>query len=236
MLFLSILTKTTTSWKTSLCVSLTFGAITFVTIYLFYRASNYARTSLYAILGWLLLQGIVARSGFYEDTSGMPPRFVLAVLPTFAMMAILFFTKKGKQFIHSLDEAKLTLLHTVRIVVEMVLLWLFMAGTLPEVMTFEGRNFDILAGLTAPIIYYFGYQKQRLSRNVLLLWNVVCVLLLLNVVIHAIFALPSSFQQIAFDQPNIAVLHFPFIWLPSVVVPLVMFSHFVCIYKLLKRV
>ncbi|HVF96549.1 MAG TPA: hypothetical protein VM871_04480, partial [Flavisolibacter sp.] len=38
----------------------------------------------------------------------------------------------------------------------------------------------------------------------------------------------------AFDQPNIAVLYFPFIWLPSFIVPVVLLSHLVCIRQLLK--
>jgi hypothetical protein len=40
------------------------------------------------------------------------------------------------------------------------------------------------------------------------------------------------FQQFAFDQPNIAVLYFPFIWLPSCVVPLVLLSHLAAIRQL----
>jgi len=61
---------------------------------------------------------------------------------------------------------------------------------------------------------------------------VMCLLLLLNVVITAIFAIPSPVQKIAFDQPNIAVLYFPFNLLPTIVVPLVLFAHCVAIKRL----
>jgi hypothetical protein len=37
----------------------------------------------------------------------------------------------------------------------------------------------------------------------------------------------------AFDQPNIAVLYFPFNWLPSCIVPLVLLSHLAAIRQLL---
>ena len=40
----------------------------------------------------------------------------------------------------------LTLLHIVRVPVEIVLYWLFISKAIPGLMTFNGRNFDILAG------------------------------------------------------------------------------------------
>jgi len=37
---------------------------------------------------------------------------------------------------------------------------------------------------------------------------------------------------LAFDQPNIAVLYFPFSWLPTYVVPVVLFCHLAALRKL----
>ena len=102
-------------------------------------------------------------------------------------------------------------------------------------MTFEGRNPDIFSGLTAPFIYYFGYVKQKLSRSILLFWNFLCLGLLANIVLNAIFAFPGPIQKYAFDQPNIAVMYFPFIWLPCCIVPLVLFSHLVTIRQLFLK-
>jgi hypothetical protein len=113
-----------------------------------------------------------------------------------------------------------------------VLLWLAIYKTIPQLMTFEGRNFDILSGITAPFIYYFGYVTGKLHRSLLLIWNLLCIALLVNVVTIAILAVPTPFQKLAFDQPNIAVLYLPFIWLPAVLVPMVLFSHLVCIRQL----
>ena len=44
-----------------------------------------------------------------------------------------------------------------------------------------------------------------------------------------------QFQQFAFDQPNLAILQFPFSWLACCVVPLVLFSHLVCLSFLFKK-
>jgi hypothetical protein len=102
-------------------------------------------------------------------------------------------------------------------------------------MTFEGRNFDILCGLTAPFIYYFGYVKPVLSKKILLAWNVICLLLLANIAIIAVLSAPLPIQQLAFDQPDIALLYFPFVWLPCFVVPVVLFAHLTTIRRLYAK-
>ena len=59
--------------------------------------------------------------------------------------------------------------------------------------------------------------------------------LLLNIVFIAIFSAPFSFQKFAFEQPNIAVLFFPFSWLPAFIVPVVLFCHLASIRQLIKH-
>ena len=103
-------------------------------------------------------------------------------------------------------------------------------------MTFEGRNFDIISGLTAPLIYYFGYVKNTLNKAVIIGWNIVCLLLLVNIVIMAVLSAPFPFQQLAFDQPNTAILHFPFTLLPGCIVPIVLFAHLISLRNLMKSV
>jgi hypothetical protein len=171
---------------------------------------------------WLTLEGIVGYSGFYTVTNTLPPRFIFLILIPVLLIIATFFTEPGKQFIDSLDVKWLTLLHVVRIPVELVLYWLFLNKAVPELMTFEGRNLDILSGLTAPIVFYFGYVKKSLGKYALLAWNIVCLGLLVNIVSNAVLSAPFPFQKFAFDQPNIAVLYFPFVWLPCCIVPLVL--------------
>lgn len=166
----------------------------------------------------------------------LPPRFLLAVLPTLVLISVLFSLQNGRKWLSELDIKMLTYLHVVRVPVELVLLGLYFSGGVPQIMTFEGRNFDILSGITAPFIVHYGIIQQRLSPILMLLWNIVCLLLLLNIVSIAILSAPFPFQQYSFDQPNIAILYFPFIWLPACIVPLVLFSHLVCIRFYCKEI
>ncbi|MBI3233348.1 MAG: hypothetical protein HYZ42_04800 [Bacteroidetes bacterium] len=214
-------------------ISIVFGLTTFLTVWLFYKAANNSRTFFIIIMAWLALQAVIGISGFYVITTAVPPRFPLLVLPPFLLILWLFITSSGRKFVDSLDVKTLTLLHTIRIPVEIVLLWLSMYQMIPVLMTFEGRNFDIISGLTAPIVFYYGYIKQKLSRNILLLWNFVCLGLLVNIVTNAVLSVQTPFQKFAFDQPNIGILHFPFVWLPCCVVPIVLLSHLATIRQLL---
>ena len=102
-------------------------------------------------------------------------------------------------------------------------------------MTFEGRNLDIISGLTAPLIYYIVFVKKWAGNTLLLVWNIICLCLLLNIVATAVLSAPFPFQQLGFDQPNIAILYFPFVWLPCCIVPIVFFSHLVSIRYLLRN-
>jgi hypothetical protein len=216
-------------------LALALGFTTFLTVFFFYKAAGKSRITLVILLGWLLLQAIVGLSGFYTVTDVMPPRFMLTLMPPLILIAVLFATATGRMYIDRLNTKTLTLLHSIRVPVEFILLGLFLHKGIPQLMTFEGRNFDIIAGLTAPLIYYFGFVKNKLSIRLMLIWNFLCLVTLINIVANAILSAPFPFQQFAFDQPNIAVLYFPYVWLPACVVPLVLFSHLVSIRHLKRR-
>ncbi len=182
---------------------------------------------------WLFIQGILSYNGFYLNFKTFPPRFGLAILPP--LITIILLLIKSRSFIGRLSIETLTYLHTVRIPVELVLYWLFLSKQVPKLMTFEGRNFDIIAGITAPFIGYLCFTKEKMNRKIALIWNLVSIGLLLNIVINALLSVPSPFQKFAFDQPNIGLAHFPFIWLPAFIVPTVLFSHIVSIIKLRNK-
>jgi len=202
-----------------------FAATTLLTVWLFYRAAGRSKLVLFTLLGWMALVSIPAVAGFFLNTHTLPPRMLLLVGPGLLTIAILFFTRRGRQFLDGLDVSQLTLLHIVRVPVELTLFSLFMAKMIPQIMTFEGWNFDIISGLTAPVVYWLVFRWKVLGRKTLIAWNLLCLALVLNIVGIAILAVPTPFQQIAFEQPNTGVLYFPFVWLPGIVVPLVILSH-----------
>lgn len=206
-----------------------------LTVFLFWQACGRSRTFLLLILGWCSVQSLVSLTGFYTQTNSIPPRFVLLVGPILFTVILLFFLPKGRAWVDTFDLQRLTLLHSVRFPVELVLMWLSTQKLVPELMTFEGLNFDILSGITAAPLVYLVFLRKKAGRKLLLAWNFICLVLLLNIVYLAIFSAPTPFQKFAFEQPNVAVFYFPFMLLPGCVVPLVLFSHLAAIRNLLRN-
>jgi hypothetical protein len=213
-------------------IDLVFVGTTLLTLLLLYKASGFSKTVIVVTLAWLVLQAVVGLSGFYVATTGGPPRFALLLVPPLLFIVMLFVVRGGRRFLDGLDVRVLTLLHMVRIPVELTLYWLYLHKAVPRAMTFEGRNFDILCGLTAPLVWYFGFVKPRLGKRVLIWWNVVCLLLLANIAVTAVLSASPRFQQFGFEQRNIALFYFPFVWLPCCLVPTVLLAHLAAIRQL----
>jgi hypothetical protein len=216
-------------------VSLLFIVTTLISGFLFYLASHKSNMVLAGMVALSCVHMGLGLSGFYTNTSGFPPRFALLIVPQLLLFIFLFVTNKGRLFLDGLDIKKMTLLHIVRIPVEIALYLLAASKFIPELMTFEGYNFDILSGISAIIIYYFVFVKQVGGKSILLIWNIVCLILVIIIVVLAILSAPTPFQQLAFDQPNIALAYFPFVWLPSIIVPIVFISHLAAIRQLLRQ-
>jgi len=210
-----------------------FMLTTLATIWLLFKALKIKKYLLLIIL-WMLIVSILGLSGFYRNVDAFPPRFVFLLGPGILIVLIIFLSKRGKEVMDTLNLKWLTLLHTVRVPVEIVLYGMFLEGLIPYLMTFEGYNFDILSGITAPIIYYFTFIKKRIDYKGLLLWNFICLGLLINVLTIAALSAQTPFQKFAFEQPNIGVIYFPFVWLPAIIVPIVLFSHLASIKQLLS--
>ena len=213
-------------------ISLGFIGLTFFTVMMFYKASCKNRGVMLIVLSVALFQAVLSQRGFFLNSEAMPPRIMFIMLPSLILIIAAFFTKSGKRLIATLDIRVYTYLQTVRVGVEIVLYYLFLYQLIPESMTFAGRNFDILAGLTAPLIVYLVFTKSAMGRRGFLIWNWISLILVCQVVITGIFSAPSPFQQLAFDQPNIGILYFPFVWLPGIIVPIVIFGHLVTIKRL----
>ncbi|WP_298895101.1 hypothetical protein [uncultured Psychroserpens sp.] len=206
---------------------------TILTLFCFYQ-TNKSKKQLLSISIWMVVVGILGYLGFYQIQNTIPPRFVFLLVPSILFVIIHFFLTRNNTISNEQNLKWLTLLHTIRVPVEIVLYYVFIAGLIPDLMTFEGYNYDILCGISAPIIYYTVFVKKWIGKKGLLIWNFICLGLLVNILTIAILSAQTPIQQLAFDQPNIGVTYFPFVWLPAVIVPIVLYSHLVSIKILLE--
>ena len=207
-----------------------------LTFLLFINAVRNKPTAAIVLVIWLAVTGILSINKVFQNTSTIPPRLMIVIAPAILFIILLLITKRGRKFTDNIDLKKLTLVHIVRVPVEITLFMLSTHKLIPELMTFAGRNFDILSGITAPIVYFVCFKNSQLkNRKLLLVWNFICLGLLLNIVINALLSAPFPFQQFAFDQPNIAILYFPFTWLPCFIVMIVLYSHLAAIRQLVRH-
>ncbi|WP_299116712.1 hypothetical protein [uncultured Winogradskyella sp.] len=219
--------------ETSNPVSIGFILTTIATLWFFYQSSK-SKNVLFTILTWMILVGLLGLIGFYQVKNTTPPRFIFLLGPGIVLVLIYSLTHRGRKFIDEQSLKWLTLLHAVRIPVEIILYYIFLEGYIPDLMTFKGYNYDIISGLSAPIMHYAVFVRHWVGKKGLLIWNFICLGLLINILTIAVLSAQTPLQRLAFNQPNIGATFFPYVWLPAVIVPIVLFSHLASIKQLLS--
>jgi hypothetical protein len=209
-----------------------FFLATVIIAVLLLNAAARSKVVLAVSLAWIALQSAVSFSGFYGVTDSVPPRFFLVVGPPIVVAVAVCLVPAGKRLIDTMDLRWTVLFHTIRILVEVTLFWLFCWKQVPALMTFEHGNLDILVGLTAPLIW-LAYSKGSIGNKGLFAWNALALLSLSNAVGRALLSAPFPFQKLALDQPTVAILHFPFTLLPAFIVPAAFLCHLAIFRKLL---
>lgn len=177
------------------------------------------------ILIWFLFVTVWSASGMMARFEDFPFNFApVVVIPVVSILLLVFFSKGLSEILQQIPTHQIVLLQNFRVFVEVLLWLLFVVNMLPEQMTFEGRNFDILAGLTAPIVSWLLY-KNKLSRTGAVVWNFICLGLLINIVTIAVLSTPSPWR-VFFEEPsNTVVTLFPISFLPGFLVPLALALH-----------
>lgn len=217
-----------------LWVSILFLITWLVTMLFFYYATGKTILLTLLIALWSLLNMGLAYIGFYLDAKQYPFKFLMVLFPSIGMIVYALKEKNLSWIIKKRNLQVSTFTHVVRIPVEICLLYLFYYKYVPKIMTFEGWNFDILVGITAFLVGVLNLKK-RLSRKFLLVWNIMGLILVSFILCIGIFSGDLPLQLLAFEQPNRAVLYFPFILLPATIVPIVVYIHLTDIFKILKE-
>lgn len=184
------------------------------------------------ILIWLAFVAIWSISGAMGKFENFPLNFApILVVPLVTIVLLTIFSKGLKQILERIPPERIIILQNFRVFVEILLWLLFSASMLPEHMSFEGRNFDILAGLTAPFVA-LALSRNKISRTLVIVWNFVCLGLLINIVTIAFLSTPTPLR-VFFEEPSSQVVTlFPISFLPGFLVPLAYTLHFFSLKQL----
>ncbi|WP_316157966.1 hypothetical protein [Cupriavidus sp. BIC8F] len=131
---------------------------------------------------WLLVTAAIAQGGSLAIWDAKPPR--LPAIPLLALIAIIL-VNRAKTFQRLLDVTPRhwpVAMQTFRVGVEIAFWGLFASGMAPEQVTFEGRNFDVLVGLTAPLLA-FAIVRLNPKPGVVIVWNLLGLLILSNAIV-----------------------------------------------------
>ncbi|MDB6054938.1 MAG: hypothetical protein JWN25_2461 [Verrucomicrobiales bacterium] len=213
-------------------IGLTLGLIA-VTGVAFVRLLPYRRATaaLMAMLAWLAMQGILAGKGFFETPHSFPPRMGLIVIP---MLAFLVWVARGKlplTFAEACPGRYLVWFQAFRILVEVTIYKLTQAGLMPREMTFEGRNFDIISGVSAVAMGFVAKKSSVWALKSIISWNLVCAAILCVTVVTGVLSAPGPQRMLMTPIPNRAVLLFPFVYIPAFMVPLAFSLHILSVRK-----
>ncbi|MBL0043810.1 MAG: hypothetical protein IPP33_05155 [Flavobacteriales bacterium] len=181
------------------------------------------------------VQWVLSSKGFYTNETSFPPPQMLVFAPVLIALLATVINKPGRNWLSNLDPVALMMIHVARIPVELTLHEGYVQGLVPQGMTYCGFNFDILSGISAAFMVAWMLGKSPPRRNVQLAWNIACLALLLVVVITAVLSLPSSIQRVNFDRPNVLVMATPYILLPALIVPLVLWAHVASLLRLVGK-
>lgn len=179
-----------------------------------------------------MLTGSLAFYGWLSENQSFPPHILAIIGPAIAGVIWLSFSKSFWQLISPIAQHWILLLQSFRVLMEVLLFYMWQAGLVAQMMTFEGANFDILVGITAPVAAFLAYKFGSRVKTTLIVWNIFGLIALTNVVVRGLLAAPTSMQMIFVEPANTAVFYFPFVWLPAFVVPMAYLLHIISLKKL----
>ncbi|MDP1829303.1 MAG: hypothetical protein Q8L48_38920 [Archangium sp.] len=147
-----------------------------------------------ALLAWFGVVFGLAASGVLGAFERMPPKIPLVALGAVGVGLLVSRVAAVKEALRVMPSWWPVALQTFRAPLELALYLLFTSGQLPEQMTFAGRNFDVLVGLSAPVMAFLIATKRAPAWSQWL-WQLGAVALLINVVGIAITSAPGPLHS-----------------------------------------
>ena len=176
-----------------------------------------------AAITWLGATWAAAETGHLSRLDLWPPPFMALPVAIVALGLVMAFTRFGTRLADGLPLAALIAVQAFRLPLELLMHHAYSEGVMPYQMSYSGWNFDIITGLTAlPVAW--ALHRGLGGRRLVLAWNALGSLLLLNIVVIAVVSTPVI-ALFGPDLLNTWVMFPPFVWLPAVMVLMAFAGH-----------
>ena len=176
-----------------------------------------------AVLAWLLVTALVAASGVLRRFDARPPPFAILALAVGVVGIAVPFSPLGTLLVRGLPLYALVGFQVFRFPLELVMHRAYVEGVMPVQMSYSGRNYDIVTGITGGALGLW-LIRRNVSRWVVAAWNTLGLVLLVNIVTIAIVSTPV-FGWFGNDRLNTFVTYPPFVWLPAILVTAALMGH-----------
>jgi hypothetical protein len=185
-----------------------------------------------ATAAWLAATFAAAASGRLSFAT-VPPTMGVVIVLSLALALRIGLSGTGARIAAGVPLALLVGMQGFRLPLELLLHRAYAEGLMPVQMSYSGRNFDIVTGITAIILAAALWMApQRVSPRLVLLWNLLGLTLLANVVTIAILSAPTPLR-VFMNEPSTAwTTQAPFVWLPAVFVLAALAGHIVIFRRL----
>lgn len=185
------------------------------------------------LLFYLFIQSIIAEADIFNDFSTMPPKILILPVSWLLFTVFVMLNGKTRSIIAGIPPQWLMYFQVYRIAVEWVLWRLFVEGIIPVQMTFEGYNYDILAGILLPLAGWLVFEKKVLSIRWAILANFIGLGLVLTIFYIAVRSAPGPIGS-EWEDPvrNTMIAYWPLVWLPGLVAPAAIMVHVFSLWKL----
>jgi hypothetical protein len=215
-----------------------FQALVAVVAVLVARQLRRAGWSTPAVLGFLVLYlaipALLVRAGVLDRYDPLPAPALLVVLVLTLTTVGITLGPPGARIAASAALGWVVAFQAFRIVVEWILHRLYVEGVVPVQMTYAGRNFDIVTGITGLALGVWLLSGRAAPRGVVLAWNLLGLGLLINIVTIAVLSTPVSFRAFSEGPANLLPSTLPWVWLPSLLVQTALGSHLL-VLRMLRR-
>lgn len=181
----------------------------------------------------LVVPGLLAAGGFLDRYHPLPaPVFILVAIVA-VVNVVLMVSRVGAALVSSVSLTWLVGFQAFRIPVEWWLHRGFIEGFVPVQMTYAGRNFDVVSGLTA-LGLALWLAVGRPHKAIVMAWNILGLALLANIVAVAVLSTPVPFRGFPDGPPNLLPSTLPFVWLPTFLVQAALAGHLL-VFRALAR-
>jgi len=194
----------------------------------------YIGITAFIVIGWLITTAIIGFRGTLLDFTSIPPKIMVILIPPVLAASYICSSVRVNNLLKVTPAAWLIHIQTFRIIIEFILWQLHKNGVIPIQMSFIGFNYDILIGISAPLIAYYSFSEKKWPKIIPLLWNFAGLLLVLNIAFIAFLSAPTPFRQYMTDPPNTLPAYFPFVWLPAFIVPFAAAVHILSIKQIMR--